>query len=263
MGSGGQGQGSRSSGEASPAARNLVKKRQLCLAALVSLVVFAGSPWASDVDLAMGERRERMVREQIQARGVKDPRVLEAMRRVPRHMFVPPSVASKAYQDSPLPIGHGQTISQPFIVAYMCEALGLEGHEKVLEIGTGSGYHAAVLSLLAREVYTIEILEPLADEARERLQVLGYDNVTVVCGDGYQGLAQQAPFDAIVVTAAPPEIPQELMRQLKTGGRMVVPVGEGTQELLRITRTEQGARVERLLPVRFVPMVPGGQNRSR
>ncbi|MEJ5378319.1 MAG: protein-L-isoaspartate(D-aspartate) O-methyltransferase [bacterium] len=210
-----------------------------------------------DRDLAMGQERARMVREQIEARGIRDSRVLEAMASVPRHRFVPETEVHRAYEDSPLPIGHGQTISQPFIVAYMCEALELKGHEKVLEIGTGSGYHAAALSLLAKEVYTIEIVEALADEARQRLKRLGYGNVKVIFGDGYKGLPEEAPFDAIVVTAAPPEIPQELLRQLKTGGRMVVPVGRGEQELLRITRTEQGAKVERLLPVRFVPMVPG------
>lgn len=205
----------------------------------------------------MGEERARMVKEQIQARGVKDPRVLEAMGSVPRHRFVPDSEVSRAYQDSPLPIGHGQTISQPFIVAYMCEAMELKGHEKVLEIGTGSGYHSAVLSLLVKEVYTIEILEPLAQAAEKRLRELGYGNVKVFCKDGYEGLPEEAPFDGILITAAPPEIPQELMKQLKIGGRMVLPVGESEQELLRITRTEQGAKVERLLPVRFVPMVPG------
>lgn len=212
---------------------------------------------AVEQDPGMAEERARMVKEQIRARGVRDPRVLEAMGTVPRHKFLPEAEIPRAYQDSPLPIGHGQTISQPFIVAYMCEALGLKGHEKVLEIGTGSGYHAAVLSLLAKEVYSIEILEPLASAARERLRALGYGNVKVICKDGYKGLPEEAPFDGIVVSAAPPEIPQELLKQLKTGGRMVLPVGKEEQELLRITRTEQGAKVERLLPVRFVPMVPG------
>lgn len=213
--------------------------------------------WVLAHDSPMLEERLRMVREQVQARGIKDPRVIQAMGSVPRHRFVPDREVSRAYQDSPLPIGYGQTISQPFIVAYMCEALELKGHEKVLEIGTGSGYHAAVLSLLAKEVYTLEILEPLAEAAKNRLKELGYRNVKVFCKDGYKGLPDEAPFDGIVVTAAPPEIPQELMKQLKIGGRMVLPVGKGEQELLRITRTDQGAKVERLLPVRFVPMVPG------
>ncbi len=235
----------------------LIKKGSFILMAFLGLGAWAESPLAMDIDLAMDQERARMVREQIKARGIRDSRVLKAMASVPRHRFVPESELHRAYQDSPLPIGHGQTISQPFIVAYMCEALGLEGHEKVLEIGTGSGYHAAVLSLLAKEVYSMEIVEALADEARERLKKLGYGNVMVIFGDGYKGLPEEAPFDAIVVTAAPPQIPQELLRQLKTGGRMVVPVGRAEQELLRITRTEQGVKVERLLPVRFVPMVPG------
>lgn len=231
------------------------------LAALLGLGCCGGELWASEHGSAMDKQRARMVREQIQARGIRDPRVLQAMGSVPRHRFVPDSEVSRAYQDSPLPIGHGQTISQPFIVAYMCEALELKGHEKVLEIGTGSGYHAAVLSLLAKAVYSIEIVEPLAEEAKKRLQELGYENVKVFCKDGYKGLPEEAPFDGIVVTAAPPEIPQELVKQLKIGGRMVIPVGKGEQELLRITRTEQGAKVERLLPVRFVPMVPGKMER--
>jgi protein-L-isoaspartate(D-aspartate) O-methyltransferase len=199
-----------------------------------------------------------MVRTQIAGRGVRDARVLEAMRTVPRHRFVPQRHAKEAYADHPLPIGHDQTISQPYIVAYMTEALGLRGDERVLEIGTGSGYQAAVLSVLVREVYSMEILRPLAEEASERLTRLGYDNVTVLCGDGYLGWPDKAPFDAIIVTAAPPQVPQALVDQLKVGGRMVVPVGKGEQELVRITRTEEGVSRESLLPVRFVPMVPGG-----
>ena len=210
-------------------------------------------------DDPMKTARLRMVRDQIEARGVKDPRVLEAMRSVERHLFVPEREKSRAYNDTPLPIGYGQTISQPYIVAYMCEALELKGGEKVLEIGTGSGYHAAVLSLLAKEVYTIEILEPLAREAQKRLESLGYRNVKVRCGDGYKGWPEEAPFDAIIVTAAPPEIPQELVNQLKVGGKMVLPVGEEIQELVRVTKEEKGIKTERLLPVRFVPMVPGNR----
>lgn len=223
---------------------------------LLSMTFAGGVASAWEEDQGMRERRLRMVRDQIQARGVRDPKVLEAMRSVPRHLFIPKRQIARAYEDTPLPIGHGQTISQPFIVAYMCEALGLEGHEKVLEVGTGSGYHAAVLSLLAAKVYTIEILEPLARDAQQRLRALGYHNVKVRCGDGYLGWPEEAPFDAMVVTAAPPEIPQELLKQLKMGGRMVIPVGEAMQELLRVTRTGEGVGVERLLPVRFVPMVP-------
>lgn len=234
-----------------------ILKSWLLGAALLGLGALWERPWASEREGLMLQERARMVEEQIQARGIRDPRVLEAMGSVPRHRFLPESEVSRAYRDSPLPIGYGQTISQPFIVAYMCEAMELKGHEKLLEIGTGSGYHAAVLSLLAREVHTIEILKPLAEAAEKRLKELGYGNVKVYCKDGYEGLPEEAPFDGIVVTAAPPEIPQELLKQLKTGGRMVLPVGKGEQELLRITRTEQGAKVERLLPVRFVPMVPG------
>jgi protein-L-isoaspartate(D-aspartate) O-methyltransferase len=205
--------------------------------------------------------RTRMVREQIEARGVKDPRVLQAMRDVPRHRFVPEPHKGQAYGDHPLPIGHDQTISQPYIVAFMTEALGLQGGERVLEIGTGSGYQAAVLSGLVKEVFTIEILKPLADEAEKRLMDLGYRNVEVRFGDGYQGWPDKAPFDAIIVTAAPPEIPQELVKQMRVGGKMVVPVGTGVQELIRVTRTEQGTQTESLLPVRFVPMIQGGKSR--
>lgn len=207
-----------------------------------------------------GERKE-MVLKQIQGRGVKDPRVLWAMRTVPRHLFVPEKYSKEAYADRPLPIGHDQTISQPYIVAYMTEALGLKGDERVLEIGTGSGYQAAVLSMLVREVYSIEIIEPLAEEAARRLKELGYENVEVRCGDGYLGWPDKAPFDAIIVTAAPPEIPQELVKQLKVGGRMVLPVGVGSQDLIRVTKTQSGIRKENLLPVRFVPMVPGKEKR--
>jgi protein-L-isoaspartate(D-aspartate) O-methyltransferase len=204
--------------------------------------------------------RMRMVREQIEARSVKDPRVLQAMREVPRHRFVPEAHQGGAYGDHPLPIGHDQTISQPYIVAFMTEALGLQGGERVLEIGTGSGYQAAVLSNLVKEVFSIEILKPLADEAEKRLVDLGYRNVEVRCGDGYQGWPDKAPFDAIIVTAAPPEIPQELVKQLRVGGKMVVPVGTGVQELMRVTRTGEGTKTESLLPVRFVPMVPGSKS---
>lgn len=199
--------------------------------------------------------RQRMVDEQIAARGVTDPRVLAAMAKVERHLFVPPALRKIAYADEPLPIGHGQTISQPYIVAYMTEALRLGSEDRVLEIGAGSGYQAAILAELAREVYTIELVEPLAEAAREKLASLGYGNIRVICGDGYKGLPEEAPFDAIMVTAAPPEIPTELASQLKTGGRMVVPVGSFFQELYLITRTEDGFESKPLLPVRFVPMV--------
>jgi len=203
------------------------------------------------------EKRMQMVKAQLQYRGIGDSRVLQAMRTVPRHLFVPKGYMKQAYADRPLPIGHGQTISQPFIVAYMTEVLELEGHERVLEIGTGSGYQAAVLSLLVEEVYTIEILKALADQARTRLYELGYNNVNVKWGDGYKGWPEQAPFDAIIVTAAPPEMPQALVSQLRVGGRMVVPVGAGSQDLIRVVKSESGAKTETLLPVLFVPMVHG------
>jgi len=200
------------------------------------------------------QSRARMVREQIEARGVVDPRVLEAMRRVPRHELVPADVRAHAYADGPLPIGYGQTISQPYIVAYMTEQLRLEPQDRVLEIGTGSGYQAAVLSELCAEVYTIEIVEQLAERAVRDLERLGYRNVTVRQGDGYRGWPEHAPFDAIILTAAPPRIPEPLLEQLAIGGRMIAPVGEHYQELVLITRDTSGFRHQRLLPVRFVPM---------
>ena len=204
------------------------------------------------------ELRESMVREQILARGVSNRNVLSALRRVPRHRFVPPSRVRQAYSDHPLPIGNGQTISQPYIVAFMSELLDLRKSHKVLEIGTGCGYQAAVLSVLAGEVYSIEIVEELGVQARERLRTLGYDNVEVKIGNGYAGWPEQAPFDRIILTAAPNELPQALVDQLKPGGRLVAPVGPvyGNQELVVVTKDAQGkVRRESVLPVRFVPMV--------
>ena len=201
--------------------------------------------------------REAMVREQIASRGVRDERTLAAMRKVPRHLFVPPAAAGEAYDDHPLPIGHGQTISQPYIVAFMTEALGLDGGESVLEVGTGSGYQAAVLAEVAARVYTIEIVPPLAEEAGERLRRLGYANVEVRSGDGYRGWPEAAPFDAIMVTAAAPRIPEPLKEQLKDGGRLILPVGDEYQELIVVTRRGGSFAERRVLPVRFVPLVPG------
>ncbi|RKY64104.1 MAG: protein-L-isoaspartate O-methyltransferase [Candidatus Latescibacterota bacterium] len=205
--------------------------------------------------------RERMVEEQIEARGIKDSLVLAAMRKVPRHLFVPERYRSEAYADHPLPIGYGQTISQPYIVAYMTEALRLKGGEKVLEIGTGSGYQAAVLAEIADSVFTIEIIPELAESARERLRRLGYKNIFVLCGDGYRGWPEHAPFDAIIVTAAPDHIPGPLVEQLKVGGRMVIPVGSVYQELFLVVKTERGVEKRSLLPVRFVPMTGEAQRR--
>ena len=196
----------------------------------------------------------QMVDEQIAARDIRSPRVLEAMRRVPRHEFVPASLRRSAYEDSPLPIGHDQTISQPYIVAYMTDALDLDGTERVLEIGTGSGYQAAVLGELAKEVYTIEIVVPLADRARQALKQLGYKNVHVRTGNGYLGWPEQAPFDRVMVTAAPDDVPPALVEQLKVGGLMAIPVGVGVQELRILRRTASGLETLRTLPVRFVPM---------
>ncbi len=198
--------------------------------------------------------RERMVRDQLEARGVRDARTLAAMRKVPRHEFVPDAVASHAYADHPLPIGHEQTISQPYIVAFMTEALRLRGGEKVLEVGTGSGYQAAVLAEIAREVYTIEIVAPLAARARADLARLGYTSVHVRAGDGYKGWPEAAPFDAIMVTAAAPRVPEPLLAQLKDGGRLVIPVGEDDQQLMIVTRKGDTFARETVLPVRFVPM---------
>ncbi|MGA2533225.1 MAG: protein-L-isoaspartate(D-aspartate) O-methyltransferase [Candidatus Aminicenantales bacterium] len=200
------------------------------------------------------ERRE-MVNSQIRARGVRDPKVLEAMEKVPRHFFVPEALRAGAYADEPLPIGEGQTISQPYIVAYMTEALGLRGGERVLEIGTGSGYQTAVLAEVAREVFTIEFIESLSIRAREILQALGYGNIRFRAGDGSKGWPEEAPFDAIIVTAAAAEVPRVLEEELGPSGTMVVPVGTGFQELLLIRRMKKGLKRERLLSVRFVPLV--------
>jgi len=205
--------------------------------------------------------RDQMVAEQIEARGVRDPLTLRAMRKVPRHLFVPAPSGRDAYGDHPLPIGHGQTISQPYIVAFMTEALALKGGETVLEVGTGSGYQAAVLGEIAAKVCSIEIVAPLAEEARERLARLGYRNVEVRAGDGYAGWPEAAPFDAIIVTAAAPRVPEPLKAQLKDGGRLILPVGDEEQELIVVTRRGEKFEESRLLGVRFVPMT--GKVRQR
>ncbi len=201
-----------------------------------------------------------MVDEQIAARGGKDPRVLEAMRETPRHLFGPESLRAYAYEDRPLPIGHRQTISQPYIVAFMTELLRPEPDDVVLEIGTGSGYQAAVLSSLVKTVVSIEILPELAEQAKVQLAAAGRNNVQVITGDGYRGLPERAPFEGIIVTAAPPEVPAALVEQLAVGGRLVIPVGEGIQELLVIERTSSGVTRRSVLPVRFVPMTGEAQH---
>ena len=185
--------------------------------------------------------REKMVKIQIEGRGVKDQRVLEVMRRIPRHEFVPSHSQSRAYDDGAMPIGEGQTISQPYIVAVMTELLRLDGDERVLEIGTGSGYQAAVLAELVDHVYTIEIVAALAKEAHDRLERLGYTNISTRLGDGYRGWPEEAPFDAVIVTAAPDHIPQPLVDQLKLGGRMVIPVGRYAQDLMLLVKEENMA----------------------
>jgi protein-L-isoaspartate(D-aspartate) O-methyltransferase len=203
-------------------------------------------------------QRERMVREQIASRGIKNAEVLKAMRAVPRHLFMPSDVRSHAYEDRPVPIGYGQTISQPYIVAYMSDALEVRPDHRVLEIGTGSGYQAAILSALAREVYSIEIVPQLAKSSAETLRQLGYKNVMVRGGDGYKGWPDKAPFDRILLTAAPPEVPPALIDQLKPGGILLAPVGKSPveQEIVRISKAADGKITSRsLLPVRFVPMV--------
>jgi protein-L-isoaspartate(D-aspartate) O-methyltransferase len=201
-------------------------------------------------------RRQTMVREQILARGIEDPDVLRAMRAVPRHRFVPPGLEGRAYEDNPLPIGEGQTISQPYIVALMTELLQPERGQKMLEVGTGSGYQAAVLAEIVDTVFTIEIVEPLAVEARDRLHRLDYGNVLVRHGDGYAGWPEHAPFDGIIVTAAAAEIPQPLIDQLKEGGRMIIPTGEpwAIQSLTLAEKRNGRLVTQEVAPVRFVPL---------
>jgi protein-L-isoaspartate(D-aspartate) O-methyltransferase len=207
--------------------------------------------------------RRRMVEHQLVARGIRSSRVLDAMRRVQRHLFVPEAQRADAYADSPLPIGYGQTISQPYIVAFMTEALDVARDSRVLEIGTGSGYQAAVLAALAKEVYTIEIVPPLAERARTTLGDLGYRNIQVRTGNGYFGWPEHAPYDRVMVTAAPDAVPPALLEQLKVGGLMAIPVGTASQELRILRRTPKGTETLATLPVRFVPMVgrQGGRGR--
>jgi len=200
-------------------------------------------------------QRQRMVTEQLKARGISDERVLNAMNKVPREEFVPPDSRAGSYEDGPLPIGYGQTISQPYIVAFMTEQLRLKPSDRVLEIGTGSGYQAAILAELMSQVYSIEIVEPLAKNAEATLQRLGYENVHVKIGDGYKGWPEAAPFDAIIVTCAPDRVPQPLVDQLKDGGRMVIPVGDRiAQELYLLEKKNGQLKQSATLPVRFVPM---------
>jgi protein-L-isoaspartate(D-aspartate) O-methyltransferase len=229
----------------------------LLAAWLVTLCVLPACSQGDDDDFAAARRL--MVRTQLEARDIADTLVLQIMAEVPRHEFVPAYLEEVAYQDRPLPIGEGQTISQPYIVAYMTQALDLQAGDKVLEIGTGSGYQAAVLARLVEHVYTIEIIPSLGDSARQLLQRQGHDNVTVRIGDGYVGWPSEAPFDAIMVTAAPDHVPPALVEQLAEGGRLVLPVGDHYQQLLRLTRRDGEIHTESLLPVRFVPMTGQAQ----
>lgn len=236
-----------------------------CCAAVLMLCVGCKGKMMQTGNLSEEEqqrRLERMLARDIAARDIRDPRVLRAMRVVPRHKFVPEAYQHDAYEDYPLPIGYDQTISQPYIVAYMSQALELKGNEKVLEIGTGSGYQAAVLCELAAEVFSIEIVEPLCRAADDLLENLGYRNVHVLCGDGYLGWPEHAPFDAVILTAAPAEIPTPLLEQLAEGGRMILPLGSHSQTLVLIRKRKGQIIQEHLLPVRFVPMTGEAEKSS-
>lgn len=231
-------------------------------ALLLWVAALAGSPGAASQEDRWAKPRERMVERQIAARGVEDSATLAALRRVRRHEFVPKSYRLSAYADRPLPIGFGQTISQPYIVGYMTERLRPQPGDRVLEVGTGSGYQAAILAEIVDQVYTIEIFGELAREAEARLERLGYSNVHVRHGDGYFGWAEAAPFDAVIVTAAAGHIPPPLVEQLKPGGRMAIPVGSvhGVQTLILVEKAEGGKVTTRnLLPVRFVPLLRGAR----
>ena len=228
--------------------------KKLIISTLLLCLLFSVLAYSDD---DRSEERTKLI-ELIKQKGVTDPKVLAAMTEVRRHLFVPEAFQKQAYADHPLPIGQDQTISQPYIVGFMTQSLGLKGNEKVLEIGTGSGYQAAVLARVAKKVYSIEILCELADSAKKKLTELDYKNVTVKCGDGYKGWPEHAPFDAVIVTAAPDHIPQPLVDQLALGGRMIIPVGKFFQSLILIQKTEKGIIKKEVLPVRFVPMTGPG-----
>jgi protein-L-isoaspartate(D-aspartate) O-methyltransferase len=199
--------------------------------------------------------REKMVVEQLEKRGIKDPRLLSAFREIPRHLFVPEKYRNEAYDDGPLPIGYGQTISQPYIVAYMIQLLNLQPHYRVLEIGTGSGYQTAILCRLVKEVYSMDIIPQFVDNAAKVLKKLGIENCHLRTGNGYHGWPEAAPFEAIIVSAAPPEIPEALPKQLSDGGRMAIPVGKVSQQIRLLTKTSESVEIRNFIPVRFVPMV--------
>ena len=203
----------------------------------------------------LADKRALMIERQLQARDIRDPQVLSAMQKVPRHVFVPEAMQKYAYHDEPLPIGEGQTISQPYIVAYMTEALKLTKDHKVLEVGTGSGYQTAILAEITNKVFSVEIVAPLSRRAQEALCRLGYDNILFKIGDGTNGWREHAPYDAIIVTAAPSTVPSALEGQLQIGGRMIIPVGEASQDLVLFSREKNKVKRKTLIPVRFVPLV--------
>ncbi len=235
--------------------RYILGMRRISPWLIIAAVAAAGCRHNATTASEFAAQRKRMVQEQLVPRDIHDERVLAAMGKVPREEFVPEDLRAQAYADQPLPIGHDQTISQPFIVAYMTEQLHPQPTDRVLEIGTGSGYQTAVLSELVKEVYTIEIIEPLAKDASARLARLGYNRAHVKIGDGYKGWPEVAPFDAIIVTCAPDKVPEPLAAQLKDGGRMVIPVGSVGDQQLYLLKKENGELEQRaILPVRFVPM---------
>jgi protein-L-isoaspartate(D-aspartate) O-methyltransferase len=232
--------------------------QSLVLAAIAAAGCGQNTPPVSD----FAAQRQLMVQQQLVARDIKDERVLAAMGKVPREEFVPPDLRTETYEDGPLPIGHGQTISQPYIVAFMTQQLRPQTSDRVLEIGTGSGYQAAILAELVKEIYSIEIVEPLAKGAEATLARLGYTNIHLKSGDGYKGWPEEAPFDAIIVTCAPDKVPQPLVDQLKDGGRMVIPVGERFAQELHLLEKKNGQLKESVtLPVRFVPMMRSGSEK--
>ena len=239
------------------------RNKKKCLYLLVSLLIsilFVADCRVEERGVSeFTEKRERMVRDQIEARGIKDKKVLDALRKVERHKFVPKQYQDEAYNDYPLPIGEGQTISQPYIVAFMTAVLDLNGTETVLEIGTGSGYQAAVLGELCKYVYTIEIVDVLGKRSQRLLSELGYTNIMVKVGDGYKGWKEHSPFDAIIVTCAPSHIPKPLKDQLAEGGKMIIPVGESfNQKLVLLIKKEGKITQKAIIPVRFVPMMKKG-----